>query len=151
MEETTCPYCKEEIKAGAIKCKHCSSALAQDQPDHGGTCPLCKEKIKVDAIKCKHCKSILEPMHAGKGGCGCGCDGAQVGARRLAFRADDDDPIIIGPDNDYRGCENDCTLQLIDCLTTPVNRRSRRYCLNQLRWCSLACRGTHGQGDLFGF
>lgn len=27
MEETKCPFCKEDIKEGAIKCKHCRSAL----------------------------------------------------------------------------------------------------------------------------
>lgn len=27
METTKCPFCREDIKAGAIKCKHCGSTL----------------------------------------------------------------------------------------------------------------------------
>ena len=68
-----CPYCKEEIKADALKCKHCRSALEPEAPAHGGTCPLCKESIQVDAIKCKHCGSYVGPAPAGKhGDCDCG-------------------------------------------------------------------------------
>ena len=54
-----CPYCKEEIKIEAVKCKHCSSSVAPEKPSHEGTCPLCKEKIHSEATKCKHCKSSL--------------------------------------------------------------------------------------------
>jgi hypothetical protein len=54
-----CPYCKEEIKADAVKCKHCRSAVKPKAPAHGGTCPYCKEAIKPDAIKCKHCGSMV--------------------------------------------------------------------------------------------
>ena len=56
-EKNTCPYCKENIKADAIKCKHCHSKLAENRPDHEGVCPFCKEDINPEAIKCKHCKS----------------------------------------------------------------------------------------------
>lgn len=55
----TCPYCKEDIKYEAIKCKHCGSRINSDVPTHKGTCPYCKEEIKPEAIKCKHCYSIL--------------------------------------------------------------------------------------------
>jgi hypothetical protein len=54
-----CPYCKEQIKGDANKCKHCGSMLPAQDPSHGGICPYCKEGILDDAIKCKHCKSLL--------------------------------------------------------------------------------------------
>ena len=54
-----CPFCKEEIRADAIKCKHCRSTLQARTPSHEGICPFCKEEIKPDAIKCKHCGSMV--------------------------------------------------------------------------------------------
>jgi hypothetical protein len=57
--ETTCPFCKEVILAGAVKCKHCGSRLATDTPSHGGQCPYCREQIHPEATVCKHCKSSL--------------------------------------------------------------------------------------------
>jgi len=68
-----CPYCKEEIRADAIKCKHCKSSIPPDKPEHGGTCPFCKEEVRPDAVKCKHCGSFIGPKPV-TGGCGCGCD-----------------------------------------------------------------------------
>lgn len=68
-EKTTCPYCKEDIKADAIKCKHCHSMLAENRPAHEGVCPFCKEAINPEAIKCKHCKSSL--LKEKSTGCGC--------------------------------------------------------------------------------
>jgi hypothetical protein len=67
-----CPYCKEEIKAAANKCKHCGSAIAPERPSHEGTCPYCKEQIQPEAIRCKHCKSDLRASLEGHS---CGCKG----------------------------------------------------------------------------
>jgi len=64
--ENVCPYCKEEIKEDAIKCKHCHSNLTPTKPSHEGICPYCKEEIKEDAIKCKHCHSnLIQSMKSG--------------------------------------------------------------------------------------
>jgi hypothetical protein len=64
-----CPFCKEEIKADAIKCKHCGSRVTPERPAHEGICPYCKEEIHPEAIKCKHCKSTLNIDE----GADCGC------------------------------------------------------------------------------
>jgi hypothetical protein len=69
-ETRSCPYCKEEIKADAIKCKHCGSRVTPEKPSHGGTCPYCKEEIHPEAITCKHCRSDLR--NAKTDDCGCG-------------------------------------------------------------------------------
>lgn len=70
-ETKECPFCKEDIKSEAIKCKHCSSAISPEKPAHEGTCPYCKEDIKKDAVKCKHCKSDLKISD-------CGCNEPNV-------------------------------------------------------------------------
>jgi hypothetical protein len=54
-----CPFCKEEVRADAIKCKHCGSSVAPEMPSHEGICPYCKEQIHLEAIICKHCKSWI--------------------------------------------------------------------------------------------
>lgn len=70
QETRECPYCKEEIKAEAIKCKHCGSGVTPERPGHEGICPFCKEQIHPEATRCKHCKSTL---NADKDtDCGCG-------------------------------------------------------------------------------
>lgn len=60
-EARACPFCKEEVKAAAIRCKHCLADIPLVKPDHGGVCPLCKEEINADAIRCMHCKAALVP------------------------------------------------------------------------------------------
>ncbi len=59
QETRECPFCKEMIKQGAIKCRYCESFLPPDRPAHKGTCPFCKEAINSEAIKCPHCRSDL--------------------------------------------------------------------------------------------
>ena len=54
-----CPFCKEEVKATAVRCKHCLAAIQPTSPDHEGVCPFCKEEIDVEAIRCRHCKADL--------------------------------------------------------------------------------------------
>ncbi len=76
-ETQDCPYCKEEIKSDAVKCKHCGSMIAETKPSHEGTCPYCKESINQEAVKCKHCKSMfgstdLLAQGVPDSGCGCG-------------------------------------------------------------------------------
>jgi hypothetical protein len=74
VDTQVCPYCKEEIRSGAIKCKHCSSVLRPQTPTHEGVCPYCKESINADAVKCKHCHSFVGPRGYTKA-CGCGRPG----------------------------------------------------------------------------
>jgi len=64
-----CPFCKEEIKVDAFKCKHCGSSVVPEKPTHSGICHYCLEEINKDAIKCKHCGSDL--LHKSDSGCGC--------------------------------------------------------------------------------
>ncbi|MCJ7483116.1 MAG: zinc ribbon domain-containing protein [Thermodesulfovibrionales bacterium] len=56
-----CPFCKEEIKDGAIKCKHCGSMLdgTSNNKPKMVECPFCKEDIMEDLSKCPHCESEL--------------------------------------------------------------------------------------------
>ncbi len=49
----TCPFCGEEVKFEAQKCKHCKELIGDK------ACPFCGEIVKVAATKCKHCKSEL--------------------------------------------------------------------------------------------
>jgi hypothetical protein len=60
-ETRQCPFCKEEVKADAIRCKHCQAAIRPLQPDHRGICPFCKETINPEAIRCSHCGASLAP------------------------------------------------------------------------------------------
>ena len=60
-----CPFCGEEIKTAAQKCKHCGEFLHNRYKEdtqnviYIKSCPFCGEEISKNAIKCKHCKSML--------------------------------------------------------------------------------------------
>ena len=82
-----CPICKEEIIAGALKCKHCHSMLPVTTLSHEGTCPLCKETIKTDAIRCKHCHANLDP-NSPKNCCHC-METDNRSRHQLMFKNDD--------------------------------------------------------------
>jgi hypothetical protein len=89
LETRACPYCKEEINAAAVRCKHCLADIVPTGPDHGGVCPLCREEIKADAIRCKHCKAMLVPSARSVFARG----GRPV---RITRRRPVDDPIGLG-------------------------------------------------------
>lgn len=56
LDTVECPFCKEAVKAGAMRCKHCQSAIPLAIPSRQGVCPYCKEQIRAGAVRCKHCK-----------------------------------------------------------------------------------------------
>jgi Double zinc ribbon len=86
-EIVQCPYCKEDIRADALVCKHCRSRLAPHTPGHGGTCPYCKETIHPEAVRCKHCGSNLQESRQPQHDCqGCG-EGTARDAMALMARA----------------------------------------------------------------
>lgn len=103
-----CPFCKEEIKPDAVRCKHCQGSIVAREPQHHGVCPLCKEDIHPEATRCKHCKAELSTR----------IRGAQTGRRSLiAVRRKNRgvspaqrDPsitiptVVIGPDT-CSGCD----------------------------------------------
>lgn len=116
-----CPYCKEEIRADAVKCPHCRSVLGKQAASHGGTCPYCKEDIHPEAVVCKHCGSWLDEQGSGStarqvgaggraapqsspctgcgGGMGAGLGGAPFAARAGGWRIPIG-PIVIGSEGD---------------------------------------------------
>ena len=109
----TCPYCKEEIKAAAVKCKHCGSKLAAIQPPHEGICPYCKEIIHSEAIKCKHCKSNLTSV--GETDCECqNRSGDEISTILRQLRVGN----ITISSGDLK-----CALKYLDCLDGPLSRQ----------------------------
>ena len=124
-----CPFCKEEVKADAIRCKHCQVAIPlQEKPSHHGVCPFCKEQIHPEAIRCKHCKTDLilggtetffrEFRHAGLPG-----SFQRIPGRRIALRSTGR-PRMAGnePGVDPSGC-----LEI-------VHSGGHMYCLDYVYW-----------------
>lgn len=57
-----CPYCREQVRADAVRCRACGSSITPTDPGHQGTCPFCKEHIDPAATRCSHCRSDLTPV-----------------------------------------------------------------------------------------
>ena len=98
-----CPYCHEDVKATALKCKHCCAQLFSVAPSHRGVCPYCKEDIKAEAIKCRHCHSMLTGR-TGAGDCRCAASARSrasnpysVGAAARQARAQCQRPRPLAP------------------------------------------------------
>ena len=133
VEYRQCPFCKEQIRADAILCKHCRSAVAPDKPAHGGTCPYCKESINPEAIKCKHCGSDLRV--SGKGS-DCGCVGskanpmAMVGVGGLTFPFSPSGSSPLAPPLQgnivLKACLDECTGRYLD--NPEALERCTQYC-----------------------
>jgi hypothetical protein len=47
-----CPTCREPIRPGALKCRHCQTLLPGERTV---PCPRCAETVLADATGCRHC------------------------------------------------------------------------------------------------
>lgn len=134
-QERECPYCKEEIKTDAIKCKHCHSSITPETPKHEGTCPYCKETINPDAIKCKHCKSMLLEKST------CDCSGT-VNLNSVQ-KADLVQSLLRDSKPGSGGgptCEGTCMVNWIDCI---IQGRQPQVCSLEEFFCKLLCDGLN--------
>jgi len=141
----TCEFCKEDIKADAIKCKHCGSMLKAKSPVHEGTCPYCKENIHPDAIKCKHCKSALgEENSAVLSDCNCGSirDNEAVAMLMRRFRGGFGVPnfggagVVTDPGHD---CWGACVDKLVDCKVNGSTWGVPGECEFDFQICNSSC------------
>ena len=101
-----CPFCKEEIKAEAVKCKFCQSSITPEKPAHEGVCPYCKEDIKPDAIRCKHCKSDLDPAATQKE---CHCESSNPVAQARRQQIGGGLPLTYCDEGGTMWCLGECT------------------------------------------
>ena len=113
-----CPYCKEDVRADALRCRACGAALTPTDPGHGGTCPFCKEQIAPTATRCRHCRSDLAPASTSIARMAGGGFGFGFGAGGLGIKDDACVTMLQNcyiecavrhPDGDMReGCEDSC-------------------------------------------
>lgn len=119
-----CPFCKEDIRSEATKCKHCGSHVEAEMPSHGGTCPFCKESVKAEAIKCKHCGSWIGEVEKAEKGCSCPEGVSRGFTARLA----------AGGGDDYgQGCFYDCMDEHIGHGDDPKSPQLHRECERKCR------------------